>query len=131
MVMLADHLGSGDYSITRVVFVVLLIATVVVLVVAIRATYQLNRVLALAAAVLLLFTAVGMHERWQEVTDAADRLTGPAGSDLQFSELDHFVQAVFGDFPMFALLAMIVAACIGAIRRRAIGQVRRAAPPDA
>ena len=117
--MLADHLGSGDYAITRVVFVVLLVAAAVAIVVAMRAAHHLNRVLALAAAVLILITAVRMHQRWEEVTNAADRLAGPMGSDLQVREIDRFVTSVFGGVTTFTLLVLLVAACVGAIHRRA------------
>ena len=117
--MLADHLGTGDYAITRVVFVVLLAATTAVLVVAIRAAHHLNRVLAGAAAALFLITAIRMHQRWEDVTNAADRLAGPMGSDLQVGEIDRFITSVFGDATTFLLAVLLVAACVGAIHRRA------------
>jgi len=115
--MLADHLGTGDYTITRVTFVVLLVFASGLLLGAIHAARELNRVLCLAASATIAFSAVGMLQRWEDVTNAADRLTGPAGGEIQFSEVDRFVETVFGDFAGFVLLALGIAACVGAIQR--------------
>ena len=117
--MLADHLGTGDYTITRVTFVVLLVFATGLLLFAVRAAHDLNRVLCLVASATFAFSAVGMLQRWEDVTNAADRLTGPAGGEIQFSEVDRFVRSVFGDVATFVLLILLVAACLGTIQRHA------------
>lgn len=79
--VLADHLGTGDYAITRAVFAAVLVTAIVIAVVSIAKSAGWSRVAGLALSITLLFVAVRMHFRWEDITDVADHLTGPRGGD--------------------------------------------------
>lgn len=121
--MLADHLGSGDYTITRVVFVGLLILAVVVASVSLVAGRGWTRVIGGAVAAVLGFAALRTLSRWEQVAGAVDLMTGPAGGELRVSEVDDVAHAVFGHgavlLLVIALLAMLGAVVIAGRRRAA------------
>lgn len=109
--MLADHLGTGDYAITRTVF-----AALVLLVVGTTAAALLRsgwtRAIGLLVAAVFVFAAVRVHFRWEEVTNAADLLTG---GGFQISELDEFGRTVFGGGVVIAVLWLLVVALMGSV----------------
>lgn len=112
--MLADHLGTGDYAITRAVFAAVVVVAIVVAVVSIAKSDAWIRIIGCALSVTLLFVAVRMHFRWEYITDFADHLTGPSGGEFRLSELDDFVGSIFGRlyFLLASLAAMLVAAVV-------------------
>ena len=124
--MLADHLGSGDYAITRAVFVGVLILAVVTAGLSIVVAKSWARAIGLAVASILLFAAVRMHYRWEQVTGAVDLMTGPAGGEFRLSELDDVARTVFGGgavlLVLWVLLVMLIAVAVHGRRRRASSQ---------
>jgi hypothetical protein len=56
-----------------------------------------------------------MHSRWEQVTDAVDRMTGPAGGEFRLSELDDVAREVFGGGFVLLVLAMLLAMLIAAV----------------
>lgn len=115
--MLADHLGSGDYAITRAVFVSLLIVGVSVAAVVVFRAREWPRILGLGIAAVVMGSALRVLVRWEEVTDAADRLAGPVGSDLQGNQLDDFVWSIFGS-GVFVLLLLVAALVVAVLHGR-------------
>lgn len=118
--MLADHLGTGDYAITRAAFAVILVVAIVIGGASIAKGKGSSRAAGLALSITLLFVAVRMHFRWEHITDFADLLTGPEGGEFRLSEFDDFVGSIFGRlyFALAGLAGMLVAAA--AMRRRSV-----------
>jgi len=120
--VLADHLGTGDYAITRTVF-----AALVLLVVGTTAAALLRsgwtRAIGLLVAAVFVFAAVRVHFRWEEVTNAADLMLGGrprpgaalTGGGFQISELDEFGRTVFGGGVVIAVLWLLVVALMGSV----------------
>ena len=113
--MLADHLGSGDYAITRAVFTGILILAVGAAALSIVVVRSWARAIGLAIASILTFAAVRMHSRWEQVTDAVDRMTGPAGGEFRLSELDDVAREVFGGGFVLLVLWMLVVMLIAVV----------------
>lgn len=120
--MLADHLGTGDYAITRAVFAALLVVAIVVAVVSVAKSDAWVRIIGCALSVTLLLVATRMHFRWEYITDFADHLTGPRGGEFRISELDDFVGSIFGRlyFLLVILSAMLVTAVV--MHRRSVDE---------
>jgi hypothetical protein len=106
-IVLADHLGSGDYAITRAAFAVVLLSAIGAAVLSIRLAKGWTRVIGLAMAATLAFAAARMHTRWEGVTDAADRLTGPSGGQIRLGELAYFLRHVLGGNSVIATLSVL------------------------
>lgn len=112
--MLADHLASGDYTVTRIVFVGTLVlagcaAAVSTLVVK---RWCWTRVLGLAFAALVVTAATRMLSAWESITNAADRLTSDG---FQFRYVSDFMTTAFGELFVFVLVgsgALFTAAAV-------------------
>lgn len=115
--MLADHLGSGDFAITRVVFISLLIVGIGVAAISVLRSRAWPRALGLGIAAVVLGAAMRVLVRWEDVTNAGDRLAGPVGSDLQGSQVDDFVWSIFGSGAI-VLLLLVVALLVAVIHGR-------------
>ena len=123
--MLADHLGSGDYAITRAAFVAVLILAVVAAASSIVVAKSWARAISLVIAAILVFAAVRMHYRWEQVTGAVDLMTGPAGGEFRLSELDDVARTVFGGavlLVLWVLLVMLTAIAVQSRRQLASSQ---------
>lgn len=110
--MLADHLGSGDYAITRAVFVGVLILAVGTAAWSVFVAKSWTRVIGLTVASILAFAAVRMHLRWEQVTGAVDLMTGPPGGGFRLSELDDVARTVFGGGAVVLVLWVLLVALI-------------------
>ena len=122
--MLADHLGPGDYAITRATFTVLVIVVVAIAAASVHAAKGRTRAIGLLISTILAIAAVRVHFRWEQVTDAADLMKGDrpqpgqvlGHSGFQVSELDDFGRAVLGGgvvmLTLWALLVTLAASVI-------------------
>ena len=117
--MLADHLGSGDYAITRAVFVGILIQAVGAAAWSVFVAKSWTRAIGLVVASILAFAAVRMHLRWEQVTGTVDLMTGPTGGEFRLSELDDVARTVFGSGAVLLVLCLLlVVLIVGAFHGR-------------
>jgi hypothetical protein len=112
--MLADHLDSGDYAITWAAFVAVLELVVGVVAASIVIVKGWPRVIGLAISAILAFVATRMHFRWEDVTNAADRMTQ---GKFQLSELDDFARTVFGGGAVLLVLWMLLIMLVAVVVR--------------
>ncbi len=113
--MLADHLGSGDYAITRAVFVGVLVVAVVAAACSIVLAKSWARALGLLVATILVFAAVRMRYRWEQVTGSVDLMTGPAGGEFRLSEVDDVARSVFGGSAVLVVLWVLLIVLIAVV----------------
>ena len=129
--MIADHLGSGDYAFTRVVFIgtLVLAAGAGAVSTLIIKRWGWARVLGLIFAASLGIAATRMLFAWDSITDAADRFTSDG---LQLRNVDDFTAAAFGG--RFALVlvglgTLFAAASVAERRRPEYAHDKHNAPP--
>ena len=112
-VVFADHLGSGDYSLTWALLAALVAGAIALSLLAVMAHNRLINVGAAVAAAYLWFVAgrAWLNRDW--VTETIRNLKGPLGNDFQPALLDDFVRDVFGA-PSLAMLGVLLTAAAAA-----------------